>query len=69
MSYVNRNKDVFAWSALDIVDVSHTIIEHSLDTDPAICPKKQKLQKMSDKKTEAAKPEVHRLWRQNSSAN
>jgi hypothetical protein len=32
-----------------------------LGIDPTVRPKKQKLQKMSDKKTEAAKAEVHRL--------
>jgi hypothetical protein len=43
------------------VGVSRTIIEHSLGIDPSVCPKKQQLRKMSDKKTEAAKAEVHRL--------
>jgi hypothetical protein len=61
LSCLNHNKDVFAWSALDLVDVIHTIIKHSLGTDPTVCPKKHKLRKMSDEKTEAAKAEVHRL--------
>jgi hypothetical protein len=61
MSCLNRNKDVFAWSALDLVGVSHTIIEHSLGIDHTVLPKKQKLRKTSDEKTEAAKAEVHRL--------
>jgi hypothetical protein len=59
ISYLNHNKDVFVWSALDLVGVSHTIIEHSLSIDSAICPKKQR--QMSDEKTEVAKVEVHRL--------
>jgi hypothetical protein len=61
LSCLNRNKDVFAWSALDLVGVSCTIIKHSLSIDPAIHPKKQKLCKLSDEKIEAAKAEVHRL--------
>jgi hypothetical protein len=61
LSCLNRNKDVFAWSALDLVSVSRTIIEHSLGIDPTVRPKKQKLRKMSNEKTEAAKAEVHRL--------
>jgi hypothetical protein len=58
---LTKNKDVFAWSALDLVGVSRSIIEHSLGIDPSVRPKKQKLRKMSDEKTEAAKAEVHRL--------
>jgi hypothetical protein len=61
ISCLSRNKDVFAWSALDLVGVSRSIIEHNLGIDPSVCPKKQRLQKMSDEKTEAAKAEVHRL--------
>jgi hypothetical protein len=34
ISYLSRNKDVFAWSALDLVGVSRSIIEHSLGIDP-----------------------------------
>jgi hypothetical protein len=40
MSCSNRNKDVFAWSSLDLIDVSGTIIEHSLSRDSAIRPNK-----------------------------
>jgi hypothetical protein len=61
LSCLNCNKDVFAWSTLDLVEVSRTIIEHSLGIDPSVRPKKQRLRKMSDEKTEAAKAEVHRL--------
>jgi hypothetical protein len=59
LSCLNRNKNVFAWSALDLVGVSRTIIKHNLRIDPAIHPKKQKLCKLSDEKIEAAKAEVH----------
>jgi hypothetical protein len=58
---LSKNKDVFAWSALDLVGVSRSIIEHGLGIDPSVRPKKQRLRKMSDEKTEAAKAEVHRL--------
>jgi hypothetical protein len=61
LSCLNRNKDVFVWSALDLVGVSRTIIEHSKGIDPSVCPRKQRLRKMSNKKTEAAKAEVHHL--------
>jgi hypothetical protein len=52
---------VFALSALDLVGVSRSIIEHSLGIDPSVRPKKQRLWKMSDEKMEAAKAEVHHL--------
>jgi hypothetical protein len=58
---LSKNKDVFAWSALDLVGVSRSIIEHSLGIDPSVRTKKQRLRKMSDEKTEAAKAEVHCL--------
>jgi hypothetical protein len=59
LSCLSKNKDVFAWSALDLVGVSRSIIEHSLGIDPSVRPKKQWLRKMSDEKTEAAKAECH----------
>jgi hypothetical protein len=61
LSCLSRNKDVFAWSTLDLVGVNRSIIEHSLGIDPSVRPKKQRLWKMSDKKMEAAKAEVHCL--------
>jgi hypothetical protein len=45
LSCLNLNTDVFAWSALDLVGVSHTIIEHSLGIDSYVHPRKQKLRK------------------------
>jgi hypothetical protein len=65
ISCLSRNKDVFAWSALDLVRVSRTIIEHGLGIDPSVRPKKQRLRKMSNEKTEAAKAEVHHLLEAN----
>jgi hypothetical protein len=37
---LSKNKDVFAWSALDLVRASRSIIEHSLGIDPSVRPKK-----------------------------
>jgi hypothetical protein len=65
ISCLSRNKDVFAWSALDLVGVIRTVIEHSLGIDPSVRPKTQQLRKMSDEKMEAAKAEVHRLQEAN----
>ena len=55
LEFLNKNKDVFAWSASDLRSVSRDIIEHKLDIDPKIKPKKQKLRKMSDDKVAAVK--------------
>jgi hypothetical protein len=43
------------------VGVSRAIIEHSLGIIPLVCPKKQRLRKISDEKTEAAKVDVHHM--------
>jgi hypothetical protein len=50
VQFLNKNKDVFAWSAKDLQGVDRDIIEHALETDERIPPKKQKLRKMSGKK-------------------
>jgi hypothetical protein len=65
ISCLSRNKDVFAWSALDLVGVSRTVIEHSLGIDPSVRPKKQRLRKISDEKNRSRHAEVHRLLEAN----
>jgi hypothetical protein len=55
VQFLNRNKDVFAWSAKDLQGVDRDIIEHALETDEKIPPKKQKLRKMSEEKVKASK--------------
>jgi hypothetical protein len=52
LKFLFNNKNVFAWSANDLCDVNRDVIEHSLNVDPAIRPRKKKLQKMSDDKAE-----------------
>jgi hypothetical protein len=61
LKFLFDNKDIFAWSANDLCGVNRDVIEHSLNVDPAIRPKKQKLQKMSADKAEGARNEVKRL--------
>jgi hypothetical protein len=56
-----NNRDVFAWSANDLYGVNRDIIEHSLNVDPTIRPRKRNLRKMSDDKAEGARNEVKRL--------
>jgi phage FluMu protein gp41 len=61
IQFLNRNKDVFAWSAKDLQGVDRDIIEHALETDDRIAPKKQKLRKISEEKLKAVEAEVQRL--------
>jgi len=58
LDFLNKNKDVFAWSAGDLRGVSRDIVEHHLDIRPGVKPKKQKPRKMSDEKNAAVKAEV-----------
>ncbi|XP_072148529.1 uncharacterized protein [Setaria viridis] len=62
---LNKNKDIFAWSAGDLKGMDKEIIEHSLDIRQGARPKKQKLRKMSDEKVQAVKAEVDRLLEAN----
>jgi hypothetical protein len=61
LSCLHRNKDVITWYSLDLIGVSYTIIEHNLGIDNSVCPRIQKLRKMSDEKIQATKAEVHHL--------
>ena len=61
LEFLNKNQDVFAWSASDLRGVSCDIIEHKVDIDPKVRPKKQKLRKMADDKVTAVKAEVQWL--------
>jgi hypothetical protein len=61
LRFMFNNKDVFAWSSNDLCGVNSDVIEHSLNVDLAIRPRKQKLQKMSDDKTKGARNKVKRL--------
>jgi hypothetical protein len=61
VQFLNKNKDVFAWSAKDLQGVDRDIIEHTLEMDEKITPKKQKLRKMSEEKVKAVEAKVQRL--------
>jgi hypothetical protein len=40
VKFLNKNKGVFAWSAKDLQGVNRDIIEHALETDEKMTPKK-----------------------------
>jgi hypothetical protein len=59
--FLQKNKDVFAWSAKDLTGVDRSFIEHKLNIDLSVKPRKQKLRKMSDDKVVAVKSKIQRL--------
>jgi hypothetical protein len=54
LKFLFNNKDVFAWSTNDLCGVNRDVIEHSLNVDLAIKPRRQKLRKMSEDKAKGA---------------
>jgi len=61
MQTLVKNRDIFAWSASDLQGVSRDIIQHELNIDQNMRPRKQKQRKMSEDRILAAKAEVQRL--------
>jgi hypothetical protein len=61
LKFMFNKKDVFAWSTNDLCGVNRDVIEHSLNVDSAVRPRKQRLRKMSDDKAEGARNKVKRL--------
>jgi hypothetical protein len=53
-----KNKDIFVCSASDLKGVSRDIIQHALDINPQMSPKKQRQRKMSEDRILAAKADV-----------
>jgi hypothetical protein len=43
LAFLEENTDVFTWSTTDLVGVIRDIIEHRLQLDPSVKPRKQKL--------------------------
>jgi hypothetical protein len=60
LAFLDKNSDIFAWSTSDHVGVSRDIIEHRLQVNPNVKPRKQKLQKLSEEKVEVLKAKVLR---------
>ena len=48
VEFLRSNEDIFARSSNDLGGVSKDIIEHKLDIDPKVRPKKQKLRKLAE---------------------
>jgi hypothetical protein len=58
LSFLDKNNDVFAWRISDLTGVSRDIIEHNLQVNPSVKPRKKRLRKMSDEKIAASRAEV-----------
>jgi hypothetical protein len=50
IQFLNKNKDVFAWSAKDLQGVDKDIIEHALEAEQKIAPKNRNFGKCLKKK-------------------
>jgi hypothetical protein len=61
LSFLDKNSDVLMWKTSNLTGVSRDIIEHKLQVNPSMKPKKQRLHKISDEKVTTAKVEVQRL--------
>jgi hypothetical protein len=61
METLAENKDIFAWSSSDLKGVSRDIIQHALDINSKMKPKKQRQRKMSEDRISTTKAEVQRL--------
>jgi hypothetical protein len=46
LAFLDKNSDVFTWSTSDLVGVNRDIIEHRLQVNPSVKPRKYKVQKM-----------------------
>jgi hypothetical protein len=61
LQFLDKNNYIFTWSTCDLIGISRQVIEHKLQVNPNVKPKKQQLRKMSKEKIEAAKVEVQLL--------
>jgi hypothetical protein len=50
IQFLNKNKDVFTWSAKDLQGGDRDIIEHTLEIDEKITPKSKNSEKCPKKK-------------------
>jgi hypothetical protein len=50
IQFLNKNKDVFAWSAKDLQGVDRDIIEHALETDERIPPRNRNFERCPKRK-------------------
>jgi hypothetical protein len=58
LQFLDKNNDVFTWSTSRLMGVSKEVIEHKLQVNSNVKPKKQKFHKMCEEKVEAVKAEV-----------
>jgi hypothetical protein len=58
IQFLLKNRDVFVWSAKDLMGVHRNFIKHNLNIDASVKLQRQKLRKMSHDKVVAVKSEV-----------
>jgi hypothetical protein len=55
IQFLQKNRNVFAWSSKDLTGVDRSFIEQKLNIDALVKSRRQKLRKMSDDKVVAVK--------------
>jgi hypothetical protein len=61
ISFLQANRDIFAWKPADMPGVPRNLIEHSLNVDPRAIPKRQHLLRFADDRRDAIKKEHAKL--------
>lgn len=61
VSFLRRNKDLFAWTHQDMPTIDPSVACHRLNVDPEYPPEKQKQSRFAPEKNEVISEEVDRL--------
>jgi hypothetical protein len=61
VSFLQANRDIFAWKPADMPGVPRNLIEHSLNVDPKATPKRQHLRCFTDDRRDVIKKELAKL--------
>ena len=61
ITFLNENKNSFAWSSTNLRGISLEVTSHDLNVDPTYCRIKQKRRKLGPKRAKAVNDEVNRL--------
>ena len=59
--FLRENRDIFAWSNLDLPGVPRELAEHSLFVRPEMKPVKQSMRRLSDERRKVIGDEITRL--------
>ncbi|KAL0342940.1 UNVERIFIED_CONTAM: hypothetical protein Sangu_1181400 [Sesamum angustifolium] len=61
VNYLRKNKNIFAWTPLDLEGIDPGVITHHLNLDPSVKPVKQKKRHFRPEKDKIIQGEVNKL--------